>query len=106
MAQEIHHIAIEDDWEMSRAYGLCEAATRGVPFEEEGFVHATTADRVQEIAAARYGDVSFRLLDIVLSVEELEAEGIAAAWVDGAPRVMAPIPLLPGVVVSEDTLRR
>lgn len=106
MTAQIHHVAIEDDWEMSRAFGEYEVSTRGVPFDDTGFVHAVVAERVPDVVSARYADISLPLLDIALSVAGLEAAGAAVEWVDGAPRILAPIPMIPEVIISETPIRR
>jgi len=103
---EIHHIAIQDDWEMSRGFGEYVVSTRGTHFEESGFIHATTADRVNDVVASRYADLDLPLLDITLSIEALEAAGIAVDWVDGAPRIVGELPMSAEVVVSERVIPR
>jgi uncharacterized protein (DUF952 family) len=103
---EIHHIAIQDDWEMSRGFGEYVVSTRGTHFEEAGFIHATTADRVAEVVARRYADLDLPLLDITLSVEALEAAGIAVEWVDGSPRIVGELPMSTDVVIAEDVIVR
>ena len=106
MSDLIHHIAIQDDWEMSR--GFCEyvVSTRGLHLDDAGFIHATTADRLDEVVAARFGDLTLPLLDIAIRPEGLAAEGIAVEWVDGHPRILGAVPMTDEVVASETLIPR
>ena len=38
------HVAIEDDWDASQAFGWYEASTRGRSLSDEGFIHAVTPE--------------------------------------------------------------
>lgn len=58
MTDVVCHVAIADDWEMSRGFGEYEVSTRGVPLEPGGYVRATTPDRVSGVVAERYGDLA------------------------------------------------
>ncbi|TCL79806.1 MULTISPECIES: DUF952 domain-containing protein [unclassified Curtobacterium] len=101
MTDVVCHVAIADDWEMSRGFGEYEVSTRGVPLEPGGYVRATTPDRVSEVVTERYGDLALPLLRIDLSVEGLAAAGVPVEWVDGLPRVRGPIPMDDEVVLAE-----
>lgn len=101
MTDVVCHVAIADDWEMSRGFGEYEVSTRGVPLEPGGYVRATTPDRVSEVITERYGDLALPLLRIDLSVEGLAAAGVPVEWVDGLPRVRGPIPMDAEVVLAE-----
>ncbi|MBF4586376.1 DUF952 domain-containing protein [Curtobacterium sp. VKM Ac-2887] len=101
MTDVVCHVAIADDWEMSRGFGEYEVSTRGVPLEPGGYVRATTPDRVSEVVTERYGDLALPLLRIDLSVEGLAAAGVPVEWVDGVPRVRGPIPMDDEVVLAE-----
>lgn len=106
METEIHHIAIQDDWEMSRGFGEYAVSTRGTHVDDEGFIHATTADRVADVVSGRYGDLTLPLLDITISVAGLTAEGIDVEWVDGSPRILGALPMSHEVVVRETPVAR
>ncbi|MFJ4076982.1 hypothetical protein [Curtobacterium sp. NPDC089991] len=101
MTDVVCHVAIADDWEMSRGFGEYEVSTRGVPLEPGGYVRATTPDQVSDVVAERYGDLALPLLRIDLSVEGLAAAGVPVEWVDGVPRVRGPIPMDDEVVLAE-----
>ncbi|WIB77463.1 hypothetical protein DEJ28_17745 [Curtobacterium sp. MCPF17_002] len=105
MTDVVCHVAIADDWEMSRGFGEYEVSTRGVPLEPGGYVRVTTPDRVLDVVAERYGDLSIPLLRIDLSVAGLAAAGVPVEWVDGVPRVHGAVPMDPDVVVAEVPVR-
>lgn len=106
MNTHIHHIAIQDDWEMSRGFGEYAVATRGTHLDDEGFIHATTADRVPQVVARRYGDLALPLLDITIDVEHLRSAGVDVEWVDGAPRILGELPMSSEVIVAEHPIAR
>ncbi|MDI6944922.1 hypothetical protein QMO46_15635 [Microbacterium barkeri] len=101
----ICHVAIEDDWEMSRGFGQYEVSKRGVPLDDAGYVRATTPERVAEVVRDGYADLSLPLLRIDLSLAGLERAGVPVEWHDGDPRVVGPIPMDPDVVVGEEPLK-
>lgn len=100
----ICHIAIADDWEMSRGFGEYEVATRGVHLDETGFIHATTPDRIDSVLAAVFGGLRLPLLRIDLSVPGLRGAGVEVTWVDGVPRIGGPIPMTDEVVLRETAI--
>ncbi|WP_053386085.1 DUF952 domain-containing protein [Leucobacter japonicus] len=106
MTDLIHHIAIADDWEMSRGFGEYEVATRGTHLDDAGFIHAATAEQVPQVLAARYADLSLPLLDIAIRLDALAAAGIDVEWHDGFPHIMGAIPMTREVVASESPLAR
>ena len=106
MTDVICHVAIADDWEMSRGFGEYEVSTRGVPLDADGYVRATTPDRVDAVVAGRYADLALPLLRIDLSVAALAAAGVRVEWVDGQPRIRGAVPMDPDVVLSETPVVR
>lgn len=106
MSDLIHHIAIQDDWEMSRGFGEYVVATRGAHLDDVGFIHATTADGLDAVLDARFGDLALPLLDIAIRPEGLAAEGIDVEWVDGRPRILGALPMTNDVVASETPISR
>jgi hypothetical protein len=101
MTDVVCHVAIADDWEMSRGFGEYEVSTRGVPLEPGGYVRVTTPEHVPAVVGERYGDLSIPLLRIDLSVAGLAAAGVPVEWVDGVPRVCGAVPMGPDVVIAE-----
>ncbi|MFF7290891.1 DUF952 domain-containing protein [Microbacterium sp. NPDC008134] len=106
MSSQIHHIAIQDDWEMSRGFGEYVVSTRGIHLDDAGFIHATTGGRVAEVVERRFGDLDLPLLDIVIDVEALEAAGVRVDWVDGAPRILGELPMSAEVIAAETPIVR
>lgn len=106
MSDLIHHIAIQDDWEMSRAFGEYVVSTRGIHLDDAGFIHAATADRLDTVLAVRFGDLALPLLDIAIRPEGLAAEGIAVEWVDGGAHILGALPMTSEVIASETPIAR
>jgi uncharacterized protein (DUF952 family) len=72
LGEAIFHVALRSDWERARATGHYPWSTRGVTFEQEGFVHASFAAQVAGIRADSYADVA----DLELVVLELDPRTI------------------------------
>lgn len=106
LSSQIHHIAIQDDWEMSRGFGEYVVSTRGTHLDDAGFIHATTGDRVAEVLERRFGDLDLPLLDIAIDVDALEAAGVSVDWVDGAPRILGELPMSAEVIAAETPIVR
>jgi uncharacterized protein (DUF952 family) len=67
----IYHIAEAADWDRARRDGRYTTSTRGVSLAEEGFIHASTAAQVNQVAGAFYRDAP----DLVLLVIDTERVG-------------------------------
>jgi len=78
--QRAFHVAIADDWEMSRALGSYEASTRGHALADDGFIRATTAEQLQVVLDRHYADLELPLLVIVIDTERLAASGVPVEW--------------------------
>jgi uncharacterized protein (DUF952 family) len=86
----LFHVAIADDWEASLPFGSYEAATHGRSLEEEGFIHATTADGVQHVLDTSYAGLDMPLLLIALDPGAL---GVPVQWEPpSSPRILGAIP--------------
>jgi uncharacterized protein (DUF952 family) len=64
----IYHIALAADWAQARRDGQYTTSTRGRTLAEEGFIHASTAAQVNQVADAYYRDAP----DLVLLVIDPE----------------------------------
>ena len=64
----IYHIAEAADWEQAQRAGEYTMSTRGRTLAEEGFIHASTASQVAQVAEAYYRGVP----DLVLLVIDTE----------------------------------
>lgn len=55
--EPIFHLAIPDDWAAAFADGEYTMSTRGVTLEQEGFIHCSTREQMQDTANRFYGDL-------------------------------------------------
>lgn len=110
MDGRIFHIAIVDDWDGAQRFGEYEGSTLGETLEEVGYIHATTAEHVEDVLTAVYRDVNFPVVVVVVDTEALSAAGVDVQWVDThrssaaiaepTPRIMGALPLDPEVVIA------
>lgn len=98
------HIAIADDWNMSRGFGEYEVATRGVPLDAVGYIRAVAPAAVSTVVTEGFGDLSLPLLRIDLSVTALAAAGIAVECFGDSVKIDGVIPMDDGVVLAEVAL--
>ncbi|WP_368498647.1 hypothetical protein [Herbiconiux sp. A18JL235] len=70
------HVAIADDWEAAANIGEYGVSTRGVSVDEAGYVAAVGPAGVQGVLDARYGDIRFAVVVVLLDREALEAGGV------------------------------
>jgi glutathione S-transferase len=107
--QRAFHVAIADDWEMSLGLGEYEAATRGLAWEPGDFIRATTADGIQGVLDAKYGDLTLPLLLVCIDTDALAASGVEVDHEAGSTtvRIDGPLPSGdPGVIREIIPLRR
>ena len=70
----IYHIALRTEWADAQASGLYHVSTRGVTVEQEGFIHASTAEQVEGVANRFYADADAEdLVLLVIDPERLTA---------------------------------
>jgi uncharacterized protein (DUF952 family) len=50
----LYHITTAGDWQQAKAHGAYTGSTRGRTLQEEGFIHASTAEQVDGVANAFY----------------------------------------------------
>ncbi len=55
--EPIFHLAVPDDWAAAFALGEYTMSTRGVTLEQEGFIHCSTREQMQDTANRFYGDL-------------------------------------------------
>jgi uncharacterized protein (DUF952 family)/heme-degrading monooxygenase HmoA len=92
----IFHIALPDDWEGARRTGVYTASTRGRSLSEEGFIHCSFADQVEDTANRYYADLDELVLltvDPALLGSELVVEDPYPGAPQRFPHVYAPIPV-------------
>ena len=61
----IYHIAAAADWEQARTDGQYTMSTRGLTLAEQGYIHASTAEQVAQVANAYYRGVPDLLLLVI-----------------------------------------
>ncbi|GAA1967323.1 DUF952 domain-containing protein [Catenulispora subtropica] len=89
----IYHIAFRADWADAVAVGEYRVSTRGRTVEEEGFIHASTAEQVAGVANAFYADVA----DDALVVLVIDPERLTASLkYDPVPGADKPFPHIYG----------
>jgi glutathione S-transferase len=64
----IFHLALPDDWVAAFAVGEYTMSTRGITLEQEGFIHCSTRDQMQDTANRFYGDLDHL---VVLTIDPL-----------------------------------
>jgi uncharacterized protein (DUF952 family) len=94
----ILHIASAADWDDALVAGAYRVSTLGVTIEEEGFIHASTAEQVQATASRFYADVPGPLVVLVLDSARLEAGGVPVLLEDAGtgelfPHLYAELPV-------------
>ena len=94
----ILHIADAADWAAAVAAGAYRVSTLGVTIDEEGFIHASTAEQVQTTARRFYADVAGPLVVLVMRTEALEAGGVPVRFEDAGtgelfPHLYAELPV-------------
>ena len=69
----IYHIAAAADWEQARRDGQYTMSTRGLTLAEQGYIHASTAEQVAQVANVYYRGVPDLLL-LVIDPERVAPE--------------------------------
>ncbi|SNY91903.1 Uncharacterized conserved protein, DUF952 family [Cohaesibacter sp. ES.047] len=94
MAKWIYKLATRDQWEAAQTQGVF----NGAPIDiEDGFIHFSAGDQVEETARKHFRHVDSLLL-LVISVEMLEAKAQPITWETsrgGAlfPHLYCPMPI-------------
>lgn len=64
----IYHLAEQTDWEQAQRDGTYRRSTRGRSLEEEGFIHASSAEQWPVVRSRFYADVAEPL--VLLHIDE------------------------------------
>jgi uncharacterized protein (DUF952 family) len=80
----IFHIAHRSDWESAIASGEYRVSSRGRTIDDEGFIHASTAEQLSATALRFYADDREPLVVLTLEEERIAASGIELRWEGGA----------------------
>jgi glutathione S-transferase len=103
----IFHLAIPEDWAGAFGAGEYRMSTRGVTLEQEGFIHCSTREQIEDTANRFYGDLD-QLVVLTISpglvpariVFEPPAPGIETLF----PHIYGPLPIA-AVVRAQPWLR-
>ena len=88
----IYHIALESDWDAALDAGEYRTSTLGRTLEDEGFIHASTAAQVRDVADAHYAGIREQL--VLLTIDERRLT-VPLQW-DAVPGSAEPFPHLYG----------
>ena len=69
----IYHIAIAADWHRAQRHGEYATSTFGRTLEQEGFIHASTAAQVADVANRFYRGVAEDLVVLVIDPARLRS---------------------------------
>jgi uncharacterized protein (DUF952 family) len=86
----IHHLALLRDWDDAVETGAYRVSTIGRTIDDEGFIHASTAEQVQGTASRFYRGVDEPLVMLLLDTERLESVGVPVHFDEVAPGVLFP----------------
>src|SRR5262245_47592839 len=112
LEQQLLHVAIADDWEPARRFGEYEASTRGVTFDEVGYIHATTEAGLSAVLDDVYGDLDLPLVVVVVDGVALQNRGIGVERDESsdAPssswRILGALPMDSEIILAEVALQR
>lgn len=75
MTADLFHLAVPEEWAAATELGVYEYSTRGLTFDQIGFVHCSYGHQLTGVANRFYGDCP-ELLVLVLDTEVLAALGL------------------------------
>jgi len=79
--QPIFHMALPDDWATAFGTGEYRMSTRGVTLEQEGFIHCSTREQIEDTANRFYADLD----QLVLLTVDPALVPSAIVWEPPAP---------------------
>ncbi len=95
-ASRVFHVALPDDWATAQSSGEYTMSTRGRSLAEEGFIHCSFADQVEDIANRYYADLD-ELVVLTVDPSLLGRQLVVEEPFPGAPQryphVYAAIPV-------------
>lgn len=105
MVEPIFHVATAADWGAAVREGAYTTSTRGRTLAEEGFIHASRRDQVQDVLERWYADVDEPLVLLVIDPALLGAEvRVEPVGDETYPHVYGPVD--PAAVVEVQPIRR
>ena len=94
--EPIFHLALPDDWAAAFAVGEYTMSTRGITLEQEGFIHCSTRDQIQDTANRFYGDLDQLVvltIDPLLVPSPIVFEPPAPDVAELFPHIYGPLPV-------------
>ena len=95
--EPIFHMALPDDWAAAFATGEYRMSTRGVTLEQEGFIHCSTREQLQDTANRFYADLD-QLVVLTIDPELVNSPIVyepPAAGLDVLfPHIYGPLPVV------------
>lgn len=101
----IFHISLPDDWEAARVDGRYRVSTRGRSLADEGFIHCSFAEQVEQVMSNFYADLD-QVVVMRIDPHRLCAPLVVEDLVGGGeefPHVYGPIGL--DAVIDVSTVR-
>ena len=92
--QPIFHMALPDDWAAAFGTGEYRMSTRDVTLEQEGFIHCSTREQIEDTANRFYADLD----QLVLLTIDPELVPSAVVWEPPAPDVDVLFPHIYGAL--------
>ena len=92
--QPIFHMALPDDWVAAFGTGEYRMSTRGVTLEQEGFIHCSTREQIEDTANRFYADLD----QLVLLTIDPELVRSPIVWEPPAPEVDVLFPHIYGAL--------
>ena len=92
----IFHLALPDDWAAAFATGEYTMSTRGVTLEQEGFIHCSTREQMEDTANRFYGDLDQLVvltIDPLLVPSPIVFEPPAPGFDVLFPHIYGPLPI-------------
>src|ERR1051325_8550597 len=68
----VFHVASLADWAQAQESGAYTTSTRGVTLEQEGFLHASRADQVEDVYDRYYADAGEPLVLLTIETDLLD----------------------------------
>ncbi len=80
----IFHIAHRSDWDSAVVSGDYRVSSRGRTIDDEGFIHASTAEQLSATAIRFYADDPEPLVVLGVDEDRIAASGVELRWEGGS----------------------
>lgn len=86
----IFHVTTRAEWEAADAVGSYRMSTKGATLDEVGFIHASSAEQLPQVAAFLYRGSAQPLVVLELDDDGIRGSGIRIPWEDGGAGELFP----------------